>query len=77
MGVEVTAEVRVQLLVSFDGWVGGGVGEKKNEINAVLISVEIKVEIGVEHDNIKACKRGGQGAFSLKLKQTKNSCIVV
>ena len=63
MGVEVTAEVRVQLLVLFDGWVGGGVGEKKNEINAVLISVEIKVEIGVEHDNIKACNRGGTGGI--------------
>ena len=52
-------------------------GEKKNEIDAILNSVEVKVEIGVEHGNIKACKRGGQGAFSLKFKQTQNSRIGV
>ena len=46
MGVEVTAEVRVQLLFVFD------------EINDVLISVEVEVEIGVEPDNIKTCKKG-------------------
>ena len=27
---------------------GGRVGEKKNEINAILNSVEVKVEVGVE-----------------------------
>ena len=30
-------------------WVGGQVGgSKKNEINAILNSVEVKVEVGVE-----------------------------
>ena len=47
MGVEVLAEVRVQLLVVVGGWV------EKNENNALLNSVEVKVEVGVELGNIK------------------------
>ena len=47
MGVEVLAEVRVQLLVVVGGWV------EKNENNALLNSVEVKVEVGVEPGNIK------------------------
>ena len=50
---------------------GGKVGGWEKILNL------LEVEIGVEHGNIKACKRGGQGAFSLKLKQTQNSRIGV
>ena len=35
----------------YSGWVGGGVGPKKNEINAILNSVGVKVEVGVELGN--------------------------
>ena len=35
-------------------WVGGRVGgSEKNEINAILNSVEVKVEVGVELGNLK------------------------
>ena len=46
MREEVLAEVRVQLLLVVGGWV------KKNEINAIVNSVEVKVEVGVELGNI-------------------------
>ena len=46
MGVEVLAEGRVQLLVVVGGWVGGG--WEKKQINAILNSIEVKVEVGVE-----------------------------
>ena len=38
-----------------DGWVGG---EEKNEINAVLISGEVEVEVLVELSN-QGCKKMG------------------
>ena len=44
VAVEVVIKVRVQLLVR----VGGGVGLKKTEINAILNSVGVRIEVGVE-----------------------------
>ena len=46
MRVEVLAVVRVQLLFMVGGW-------EKSETNAILNSVEVKVEVGVELGNIK------------------------
>ena len=48
LGVEVVVEVRVQLLFRVGGWTGGS---EKNEINAILNLVGVKVEVGVELGN--------------------------
>ena len=45
LGVEVVVEVRVQLLVRPGGWRGG---PEKNEINAILNSVGVRIDVGVE-----------------------------
>ena len=51
LGVEVVVKVRVRQLV----WVGGGGDLKKKEINAILNSVGVKVEVGVELGKILVC----------------------
>ena len=77
MGVEVTAEIRVQLLVLFDVCVVGGVGEKKIKLMLYSSQLKLKLKLELSMTILKPAREGGQGAFSLKLKQTKNSCIVV
>ena len=50
LGVEVVVKVRVPLLVRVGGWRGGS---EKNQINAILNSVGVKVEVGVELGKMK------------------------
>ena len=57
LGVEVVVKVRVPLLVRAGGWVGGCRGEsEKTQINAILNSVGVKVEVGVELGKIICLK---------------------
>ena len=62
LGVDVVVEfeviiysilVWVKVTTCPDGWVGGWVVEEGNEINAILNSVEVVVEVGVELGNNK------------------------